>query len=178
MRLKKILYFADFVFYPLASVALVAAALLLKDPLRWDEAAIGFACGLALWSLAEYLIHRFALHGPAYLAALHDMHHSDPRALVGSPLWLSLGSILCGSLLPVWLLTGLATACVVTAGLMLGYIYFSLLHHIVHHHPAKRGSYLWRLKRRHARHHYGKTPCNFGVVTSMWDRVFGTFCSE
>jgi sterol desaturase/sphingolipid hydroxylase (fatty acid hydroxylase superfamily) len=178
MRLKKILYFADFAFYPLASVALVAAALLLKEPLRQDEAAIGFACGLALWSLAEYLIHRFALHGPAYLAALHDMHHSDPRALVGSPLWLSLGSILCGSFLPVWLLIGFATACVVTAGLMLGYIYFSLLHHIVHHHPTKRGSYLWRLKRRHARHHYGKTPCNFGVVTSMWDRVFGTFCSE
>src|SRR4029077_20913293 len=79
MRVKKFLYFADFVFYPLASAALVALALLLKEPLRWDEAAIGFACGLALWSLAEYVIHRFALHGPAYLAALHDMHHSDPR---------------------------------------------------------------------------------------------------
>jgi sterol desaturase/sphingolipid hydroxylase (fatty acid hydroxylase superfamily) len=43
---------------------------------------------------------------------------------------------------------------------------------------VKRGGYLWRLKRRHTRHHYGKRPCNFGVVTSMWDRVFGTFCSE
>jgi hypothetical protein len=40
---KKFLYFADFVFYPLASAALVALALLLKEPLRWDEAAIGFA---------------------------------------------------------------------------------------------------------------------------------------
>src|SRR3569832_702342 len=74
MRMKRILYFADFVFYPMASIALVAAALLLKEPLTGIEAAFGFAGGLAFWTLAEYLIHRFALHGPAYLAALHEMH--------------------------------------------------------------------------------------------------------
>lgn len=178
MRLSKFLYFADFVFYPLAGVALIAVALLKNEPLRWEQAVAGFAGGLALWSLVEYLIHRFALHGVRYFAAMHDMHHADPRALVGSPLWLSLGAMCAGSLLPLWLLIGLGTACTVTAGVMLGYIYFSLLHHVVHHRSARRGTYLWRLKRRHARHHYGKTPCNFGVITSVWDRIFGTFCPE
>jgi sterol desaturase/sphingolipid hydroxylase (fatty acid hydroxylase superfamily) len=178
MQLTRFLYFADFVFYPMAIVALVAASLLQHNPLRWDQAALGFACGLLLWTLAEYVIHRFALHGIASIAVLHEMHHSDPRALVGSPLWLSLGSIFLGSLLPIWLLIGLATACAVTAGLMLGYTYFGLLHHVLHHHRARRGSYLWRLKRRHVRHHYGKRPCNFGVTTDVWDRVFGTFCPE
>jgi sterol desaturase/sphingolipid hydroxylase (fatty acid hydroxylase superfamily) len=178
MRLNRFLYFADFAIYPLASAGLVAVSMLKTDPLRWEQAAIGFVCGLALWSLAEYVIHRFALHGPAFLAALHDVHHTDPRALVGSPLWLSLGSIFLGSLLPLWLMIGFATACAVTAGLMMGYIYFGLLHHVVHHRHLKRGTYLWRLKRRHALHHYGKTPCNFGVVTSLWDHVFGTFRPE
>jgi sterol desaturase/sphingolipid hydroxylase (fatty acid hydroxylase superfamily) len=178
MRLNRFLYFADFVVYPLVIVALLAAALLQKGPHYWKELAVGFACGVAIWSLLEYLIHRVALHGIAYFAAMHEMHHSDPRALVGSPFWVSLGAICSGALLPLWLLIGLGNACAVTAGLMLGYVYFGMLHHILHHSHARRGTYLWRMKRRHALHHYGKTPCNFGVITSVWDRVFGTFCSE
>jgi sterol desaturase/sphingolipid hydroxylase (fatty acid hydroxylase superfamily) len=178
MRLNRFVYFADFVVYPFVVVILFAAALRQRSPPYWEGLAAGCACGVAIWSLLEYLIHRFGLHGIAYFAAMHDMHHSDPRALVGSPVWLSLGAFCCGALLPLWLLIGVRDACSVTAGLMLGYFWFGLLHHRIHHSHPSRGTYLWRLKRRHALHHYGRTPCNFGVITSVWDRMFGTFRSE
>jgi sterol desaturase/sphingolipid hydroxylase (fatty acid hydroxylase superfamily) len=178
MRLNRFVYFADFVVYPLVIVMLFAVASRQQSSPYSEVLAAGFACGVAIWSLLEYLIHRFALHGIAYFADMHEMHHSDPRALVGSPVWVSLGAIFCGAFLPLWLWFGVRDACSVTAGLMAGYFWFGLLHHRIHHSHPRRGTWLWRLKRRHALHHYGRKPCNFGVITSVWDRVFGTFCSE
>ncbi len=62
----------------------------------------------------------------------------------------------------------------ITAGLMLGYVWYGGVHHVLHHWRVRPGSYLYRLKRRHALHHYARHSCNFGVTTQFWDRVFGT----
>lgn len=178
MRLKRFIYFADFIVYPFVIVTLLAVGSRQQSSPSWKELGGGFACGVAIWSLLEYLIHRFALHGVAYFAAMHEMHHSDPRALVGTPFWLSLWAIFCGALFPLWICIGIRDACSVTAGVMLGYLWFGILHHSIHHGRPRYGTYLWRLKRRHAIHHYGKRPCNFGVTTSLWDRMFGTSCCD
>jgi len=178
MRLNRFVYFADFIVYPFVIAILFAVSLCLQWPPSWEGLAVGCASGVAIWSLLEYLIHRFVLHGIVYFAVMHETHHSDPRALVGAPVWLSLGAICCGALLPLCLLIAVREACCVTAGLMLGYLWFGLLHHKIHHSHPEYGTYLWRLKRHHALHHYGRTPCNFGVITSAWDRMFGTYCSQ
>src|ERR1017187_6140770 len=67
---QRILYLADFVIVPLAIVVLVNVAGLTRFPL--------IAVGFAVWTLAEYLLHRFALHWLPAGLRLHQPHHDDP----------------------------------------------------------------------------------------------------
>ena len=83
-------------------------------------------------------------------------------------------AICVGALFPLWLGTGFDFASGITAGLMLGYIWYVGVHHALHHWCIHPGSYLYPWKRRHALHHYARQPCNFGVTTHFWDRLFGT----
>lgn len=174
MRLSKRGYFADFVVYPPAAAALMAAALRPGSALSWTESLVAPLTGLAVWTLVEYVTHRFILHEVRYVAEMHEMHHEDPTGFVGTPTWLSLGMICCGALLPLWWETGLGLASGVTAGMMVGYVWYVGVHHVVHHWRIGPDGYLYRLKRRHALHHHARQPCNFGVSTGFWDRVFGT----
>ena len=97
-----------------------------------------------------------------------------PEGFVGTPTWLSLAAICVGALFPLWWETGFDFASGATAGLMLGYVWYVSVHHMLHHWRIRLGSYLYHLKHCHALHHYARHPCNFGVTTLFWDRVFGT----
>ena len=174
MRLSKASYFADFVVYPPIVVTLMIAALWREPPRSWIEASFACLAGIAVWTFLEYVIHRVVLHEVRFFAEMHDMHHDQPTGFVGTPTWLSLGMICCGALLPLWWETGFHLASGITAGLMLGYLWYASVHHLVHHWPIQQGTLLYRLKRRHALHHHARQPCNFGVSTAFWDRVFGT----
>ena len=61
-----------------------------------------------------------------------------------------------------------------TAGLVSGYLWYVFVHYATHHWRLRRGSYLYRARLRHARHHHLSHSGNFGVTTSVWDHVFGT----
>jgi sterol desaturase/sphingolipid hydroxylase (fatty acid hydroxylase superfamily) len=174
MRLSRAGYFADFVVYPPAVTLLLAAALRPGPAMSWRASFVCFLAGLGLWTLIEYLTHRFVLHELRYVAEMHEIHHDDPTGFVGTPTWLSLGMICCGALLPLWWETGLRLAGGFTAGMMVGYLWYVGVHHIVHHWPIPREGYFYRLKRRHALHHHARQPCNFGVTTAFWDRLLGT----
>ena len=116
MRLSKASYFADFFVYPPAVALLMVAALWLGAPGSWKESLIACLAGIAVWTLLEYLIHRFVLHEVRYFAQMHDMHHADPAGFVGTPTWLSMCMICCGALLPLWWEAGLGRASGITAG--------------------------------------------------------------
>jgi sterol desaturase/sphingolipid hydroxylase (fatty acid hydroxylase superfamily) len=60
------------------------------------------------------------------------------------------------------------------AGLALGYLAYIAAHHAIHHWRIAPGHVLYALKIRHAMHHRGD-EVNFGVVTTLWDRAFGTY---
>jgi sterol desaturase/sphingolipid hydroxylase (fatty acid hydroxylase superfamily) len=174
MRMSKAAYFADFFVYPPIISLLLTAALRPGSPVCWKESAVWAASGLVLWTLIEYVTHRFILHEIPYLADMHEAHHDDPDGFVGTPTWLSLPMICCGALLPMWWATGLAPASAFTAGMTTGYLWYVGVHHIVHHWRVEPDTYLHRLKRRHALHHHARRPCNFGVTIGAWDWVFGT----
>jgi sterol desaturase/sphingolipid hydroxylase (fatty acid hydroxylase superfamily) len=61
-------------------------------------------------------------------------------------------------------------------GLYAGYNYFALVHHWQHHRSKDfEGVAYWRrLGRLHHLHHH-RQDVNFGISTTMWDRLFGTF---
>ena len=176
MRLSKWGYYADFTVYPVVIAVLSAATL--DDAVNaravgaWAGALL---LGIGLWTFLEYWLHRIALHQTAYLARMHALHHRAPQDYVGTPTWLSLAVLIGFLLLPIWHFVGLPIAGGLTAGVMIGYLWYGLTHHWIHH---SRGGALRRhlesRRVRHLRHHYSPKRGNFGVTTAFWDRVFGT----
>lgn len=174
MQLKPVTYYSDFILYPIALAGLIRSAILwhgIINPVVWIAS---YCVGLFVWTLAEYLIHRGILHNVVYFRDLHEMHHARPTELIGTPIWLSFFVIAVAVFLPSWWLFDLGIASGFTAGVTSGYVAYGFLHHVLHHWHPPHGSYLYRVKRRHALHHHSDIEGNFGVTTLFWDHVFGT----
>jgi sterol desaturase/sphingolipid hydroxylase (fatty acid hydroxylase superfamily) len=132
--------------------------------------------GFMSWGLLEYVLHRWVLHGlPSMARRGHAQHHAEPRALISTPLFV----IMTGAL-AIWGLLGLVLpaglAALLVFGLYAGYNYFALVHHWQHHRGNDLAcvAYLGRLERLHHLHHH-RQVVNFGISTTIWDRLFGTF---
>jgi sterol desaturase/sphingolipid hydroxylase (fatty acid hydroxylase superfamily) len=174
MRLTKYGYYSDFVVYPVLIALLVVLGLAnagYGGALAW--LGLFFGC-LALWTLLEYGLHRLVFHHMLVIRTMHQRHHDEEDALVGSPVWLSLLAHALLVFLPLLWIWGFTMASAAGAGLMLGYLWYVSIHHILHHWHPPHASYVYRLKRRHALHHHGNGACNFGVTTGIWDVVFRT----
>lgn len=170
----------------------VAVFFLVRAILRAPAAAIpwyiplGFIIGLILWSLAEYLLHRFVFHFPArsekakrIIFLFHGIHHAQPQIksrlvmppVVSIPLavifygffYLVLAVILKA---PQWLDP-------IFSAFIFGYLIYDLTHYATHHFPMRSG-YAKFVKRYHMQHHYKTPDQRFGVSSPLWDVVFHT----
>jgi sterol desaturase/sphingolipid hydroxylase (fatty acid hydroxylase superfamily) len=156
-------------------VAVLAGFALLRDarPAGWALAGWVLAGALA-WSLVEYGLHRFVLHGVQPFRAWHAAHHRRPGALIGLPTAAS--ALLFGAFAfaPVWWAAGFEPACDFMLGLLGGYLVYGLVHQGLHR-AAAGGGWLRRQRRWHARHHgSGGSQVAFGVTSALWDHVFGS----
>lgn len=147
------------------------------------------ALGAAGWTLSEYLMHRFAGHGPlrrkeglwfltprAVVILFHEehtAHHRDP--LYFAPTWKkSLAAVVLVPVLggvPAWLFSvpvGLAFG----AGFAITYVAYEVLHRRIHTHPPTNAYLRWM--RRHHLHHHVTPKMNHGVTLPAWDVVFAT----
>uniref|UniRef100_A0A8C3TCX5 Fatty acid 2-hydroxylase n=1 Tax=Chelydra serpentina TaxID=8475 RepID=A0A8C3TCX5_CHESE len=123
-----------------------------------------FVLGMFLWSLVEYLIHRFLFHmkPPAsnyYLITLHFLlhgqHHKSPfdsSRLVFPPVPASLVIgffyVLLRLLLPE------AVGMSMFVGGLFGYVVYDMTHYYLHYGSPKKGTYLYGLKAYHVKHHF------------------------
>jgi len=171
MELSRLGYNSEFMIYPVLIVVLFGSGLSAAQPGTWLTV---FVLAIAAWTLIEYLLHRFVFHELPYIRDLHARHHADQRALLGTPLWVSLLGHGVLGFVPAFLLFGFGIASAISAGLMSGYLWYICAHHAVHHWPSQPGSYLYGLRHRHALHHHHDTERNFGVTSGFWDRVLGT----
>ena len=166
-------FFMDFYVYP--PLILLAMLVAFEGGGLWSVPLL--AVGVAVWTLAEYLIHRFGFHHVPGLKAMHLEHHADPAGLHGSPTVVTVLVFGVLAFLPLWGLVGLAPAAGLTAGVMLGYLAYVAVHYVVHHAaslgPGWLRGQMRALIRAHAVHHH-QVRFNFGVTTTLWDRVFGT----
>lgn len=167
-------YYLDFALAPAATTAFVALAI------TGGIAPLGFGISLAIgivgWTLAEYLIHRFAFHSLPLLRKMHDVHHAHPKDLIGVASW----GVFTGVGL-IWFFARLAldvaSAHAITAGALLGYVFYIVVHDRFHHGDRSRfGRYVKFMERFHAGHHRGGET-NFGVSSPIWDAVFRTYRS-
>jgi sterol desaturase/sphingolipid hydroxylase (fatty acid hydroxylase superfamily) len=174
MRLSAASYYSDYILYPTLATTLTAASLATTPVEKWGVWTLSLAAGVATWTFAEYQLHRWVLHHVPYVKDMHEAHHDDQKALIGTPPWLSLALMLILVLLPAILLVGFSYGAGFTAGIVAGYFFYIIVHHGVHHWRLQPGSYLYKLKHRHALHHHFNDAGNFGVTTGFWDKAFGT----
>lgn len=166
-----------------------ARPILTAGRLEWFV-PVGFLLGLFLWTLLEYLLHRFLFHFPARGALqerisflFHGVHHAQPqcktRLVMPPAVSIPMAALMYGLLylllavlfgLPQWVAP-------LTSGLLLGYLIYDLTHYATHHFPMRSG-YAKFLKRYHLRHHYKTPNQRFGVSSPLWDWVFGTMPAE
>src|SRR5687768_15137022 len=146
----------------------------------WLWALPVLVAGVGLWSLGEYVLHRFAMHelkGRGILSREHLMHHVraswifDPMLLLA---WL--GVVLVGVL--VWgqlglVLLGPIAGASLAVGWCVGYAAYEYVHAMAHL-RAPRTDYQRWLRKHHFHHHFGHPMRNHGVSVDWWDRVFGT----
>ena len=167
-------YRADFALYACAVVGL-AVFLAAEAPHghRLTMAAL-ISAGLLCWSVLEYLLHRFVLHGLQPFKGWHEAHHNRPSALICAPTFFSAMLIITLVFVPAFWLGDLWRACALTLGVVAGYLGYAITHHATHHWRAD-SVWLRQRKRWHALHHHstGDQRC-FGVTSALWDHVFGS----
>jgi sterol desaturase/sphingolipid hydroxylase (fatty acid hydroxylase superfamily) len=175
MQLTKYDYYSDYVAYPILIIGLGGVALAgggVHRSLLW---AAAFAGGFAFWTFAEYWVHRIVLHRLPYFSPMHGEHHAAPLAFIGTPTWISMPTLVIVVLAPAWALLGFNVGSGLFLGVCGGYVWYGLLHHLIHHGAGGGGRDLLQgARKRHFKHHYRPQAGNFGVTTALWDHIFGT----
>jgi len=144
-------------------------------------AVIGFfVLGILVWTLLEYVIHRYVFHyqpktrlGKLLHFIMHGVHHdypNDATRLVMPPI-ISIPLAVIFYTLFVLTLGRFAPAAL--AGFGFGYVCYDTIHYATHHFSMKRGILRW-LKQYHLRHHYQDDHAGYGVSSPLWDYVFRT----
>jgi sterol desaturase/sphingolipid hydroxylase (fatty acid hydroxylase superfamily) len=173
MPQSRISYFTDMVLAPLLALGLSVFALAHFRGLALADWLLGLAIGGALWTLCEYLVHRVVYHRIVVFRRYHEAHHANPQAYVGAPPMLATALVFVGSFAPLAPIAPIF-ASGLSAGMLAGYAVYGLVHHACHFWTPATGGHLYRMRLHHAAHHYSHEEGNFGVTTSLWDRVFGT----
>jgi sterol desaturase/sphingolipid hydroxylase (fatty acid hydroxylase superfamily) len=137
--------------------------------------------GYALWTLAEYWIHRVIFHfepeegfGARLHWMIHGVHHdhpNDPLRLVMPPAASVPLALVFYALF--WLVLGADRAFAFGAGFLAGYLAYDMIHYHLHHHTPRTRFGRW-LRELHMRHHFQDDERGFGISAPYWDRVFGT----
>lgn len=142
-----------------------------------------FALGVLLWTLTEYMLHRFVFHirptddfnSKFKMFMMHGYHHEFPNdkyRLVAPPLMSWPPTVIIGSI--YYLVAGPYAWLPLLAGSAIGYLGYDWIHYYTHHfRPTSRlGKYLRRL---HMVHHFQEFEKNHGISTPLWDFVFSTY---
>lgn len=180
--LSKIPYFVPLIVYVPVILYFCWQAVVLNSILT----AIGhILLGLFIWTLTEYVLHRFVFHfypksewGRRIHFIFHGVHHdypNDAQRLVMPPsASIPLAAafyFLFRAIFPVNMLDGFF------AGFIMGYLFYDMTHYMLHH--AKFSNPFWKkLKQHHMLHHYDDSTKGYGVTSDIWDKVFGSELSK
>lgn len=137
--------------------------------------------GLLLWTLTEYVLHRYVFHwdaksraGKYFVFLFHGLHHDDPQdptRLVMPPV----PAVIIVSLL--WGIFSLVFPDkfldVIMAYFLIGYLCYDYIHYATHHFAMTSpiGRYL---RKYHLQHHYSGEKSKYGVSSPLWDIIFKT----
>jgi sterol desaturase/sphingolipid hydroxylase (fatty acid hydroxylase superfamily) len=139
-----------------------------------------FLAGLIVFTLAEYLMHRYVFHMSTHTPiraklqyTMHGVHHEYPKdkeRLAMPPL---ISITLALALLGLTYVIMNEYAFAFLPGFVLGYAGYLFVHYITHVYAPPKNAFrqLWL---HHSMHHYKSGDKAFGVSSPLWDYIFGT----
>ncbi|GMR53842.1 hypothetical protein PMAYCL1PPCAC_24037, partial [Pristionchus mayeri] len=143
-----------------------------------------FILGVLMWTLTEYLLHRFVFHwvpspdSPSQLVLhflLHGIHHKTPMdgdRLVFPPVpavpIVAFFALIYSNILP-W-----PVFCAFGSGKLFGYVMYDCIHYYLHHGTPRPTTHLHFQKVYHHNHHFKDYDVAFGISTTLWDHFFST----
>ncbi len=174
--------------YPLTAFYTTYSLIVTLLSLRSSQPSMGmvfYLAGIPVWTLVEYLFHRYVLHGRfppgkglirrvlhERLDPLHWEHHERPfdgwhiSSEVKDILPLFVVAATFSFLFPVYTLPS------VLAGVVQSYVGEEWLHYFLHF-GKFRNRYFRQLKRHHLHHHSPRgTEMGYGITSGIWDLVF------
>jgi dihydroceramide fatty acyl 2-hydroxylase len=140
-----------------------------------------FVFGLAFWTLAEYVLHRWVFHfhptsdwGKRVHFIFHGVHHDFPKDRLRLVMPLS-ASIPMATIIYLifYIFFGEFTLAAFFAGFLFGYLIYDECHYAMHHANFKSG-FFKKIKDHHMLHHYADPEKGFGVSSAIWDKFFGS----
>ena len=169
-----------FVFWIPVAVLVTVRALYRHDVASYGIAALLALGGLATWTLAEYVLHRWVFHwvnesavGKRIHFLLHGVHHdfpSDKDRLV-MPLLTSIPlAVIFYTLFTLVLGHNMGPF---FSGFTIGYLCYDGSHYAIHHFKQTSRFGKW-VKRHHMLHHHMDHDGGFGVSSPLWDLIFST----
>jgi sterol desaturase/sphingolipid hydroxylase (fatty acid hydroxylase superfamily) len=134
-----------------------------------------FSTGIFIWTLLEYLIHRYLFHikWSRFQYIIHGVHHTFPKDKVRLLMPPLPGTVVLLLLFGIFYLLMHDAAFPFYGGVLTGYLLYTAIHYTIHaHKPVKGLKFLWA---HHLKHHNPAYEHKaFGVSTTLWDRIFGT----
>lgn len=162
----------------------VIAVMLYRTHARADlglaPAAGLFVGGLVVWSLTEYVLHRYVFHwtndtafGKRVHFLLHGVHHDYPqdKDRLVMPIGASAPVAVIAYTLFFFAFGGVRMSEVFFAGFSVGYLIYDGSHFAIHHFNFKN-RWFRSVKRHHMLHHHADHEGGFGVSSPFWDLVF------
>ena len=139
-----------------------------------------FFLGWLVYSWVEYQVHRRIFHiatttefRKKFQYTMHGVHHNHPKDKDRLAMPPVLSVTLATALLVVFKTLLGDYAFGFTAGFLVGYASYLLVHYLVHIHRPPKNFFrvLWI---NHSIHHYRDGEIIFGVSSPLWDYVYGT----
>ncbi|MFM9838755.1 MAG: sterol desaturase family protein [Cyclobacteriaceae bacterium] len=141
--------------------------------------AISILAGFLVWTLTEYVLHRFIFHfvpdsgwGKRLHFIFHGVHHdypNDAKRLVMPPSM----SIPLATLFYFIYKAFIPTVYINSffAAFLTGYLCYDMFHYAFHH-GNFNNPILKKLKQHHMLHHYTDSDHGYGVTSVLWDIIF------
>jgi sterol desaturase/sphingolipid hydroxylase (fatty acid hydroxylase superfamily) len=152
----------------------------LYSEIAWFDQVAIFFFGLVLFSLIEYLVHRYIFHMVTNTKlrekiqyAFHGVHHEFPKdtTRLAMPPVISVLIVTILYLLFKFIIGDYTYGFL--PGFITGYSLYLIVHYVVHaYQPPK--NFLKALWINHGIHHYKDHERAFGVSSPLWDYVFRT----
>jgi sterol desaturase/sphingolipid hydroxylase (fatty acid hydroxylase superfamily) len=147
----------------------------------WYFIPLLYLGGVFLWTLTEYILHRFLFHwipkgkfGARMHFIFHGVHHdypNDAMRLVMPPIMSVTLAVLFYFLFQLAL--GGTMVFPFFSGFVSGYLFYDISHYAIHHFNFKN-KFMLKLKKHHMFHHYKDGNNGFGVSSNLWDKIFRT----